>query len=325
MRYAITHMTRFTYGSPVTESHMEVRMQPRTEREQTCLAYELHVDPHARLHSYRDCLTNWVEHFSVPRRHEALTITARSLVAVEALPALPLALDADTWQEVDEWSGQDAHWDLRNPSRFAEWTEALCGYQASIAAARERSADPLSTVRSIMTAVHRDFEYAPNSTRVDSPIDEALAARRGVCQDFVHITVAMLRRLGLPSRYVSGYIAPDAAEDPPTAPLATHAWVEVLLPTLGWSGFDPTNDREAGVRHIRVAIGRDYADVPPARGVCKGAASSTLAVTIDIRPADTVDPVERAGPRPAASITPMPARADDGGGRRKFQQEQQQQ
>ena len=211
MRYAITHITRFAYDSPVSESHMEVRMQPRTGERQTCLRYLLDVEPRARPHAFRDHLSNWVDYFSVPSRHQSLTITARADVQVEPPAELPRSLDAAAWREVDEWSRNDAHWDLRKPSSFAVWTPALIAYAESIPAARGRSTDPLSTAREITSAVHRDFEYAPDSTRVNSTIDEALGSRKGVCQDLSHITVALLRRLDLPARYVSGYLAPAAA------------------------------------------------------------------------------------------------------------------
>ena len=207
MRYAITHITRFAYDSPVSESHMEVRMQPRTGNGQTCLRYDLHVEPRARPHAFHDYLSNRVDYFSVPGRHQSLTITARADVEVDGRPELPRSLDAAAWREVDDWSRHDAHWDLRKPSSFVAWTPALAAYAESIPTARARSADPLSTVREITSAVHRDFEYAPNSTRVNSTIDEALASRRGVCQDLSHITLALLRRLDLPARYVSGYLA----------------------------------------------------------------------------------------------------------------------
>ena len=287
MRYAITHVTRFVYDAPVSESHMEVRMQPRTGRGQTCLRYDLHVEPRARPQAFHDHLGNAVDYFSVPGRHGSLTITARADVQVDGAGELPTSLDSDAWREVDDWSRQDAHWDLRQPSSFAAWTPALTAYAESIPAASGRSMDPLSTVRAITSAVHRDFEYSPNSTQVHSSIDESLGSRRGVCQDLSHITVAMLRRLDLPVRYVSGYLAPPKRDaDPSPLSSATHAWVEVLLPQLGWIGFDPTNDTEAGDRHVVVAIGRDYADVPPARGVVKGTAGSTLTVSVVITPAD---------------------------------------
>jgi transglutaminase-like putative cysteine protease len=287
IHYAIQHITRFTYGSTVSESQMEVRMQPRTEAEQTCLEFELSIEPRSRAQSYRDFLGNWVHHFNVPRHHQGLTITARARVEVDPPVALPETLDSAMWTEIDTWAARDDHWDFRHPSRFVAWTDPLVAYADALPAAHTRSMDPLSTVRTVMAAIHRDFEYAPKSTRVDSPIDEALGARKGVCQDFTHIMLAMLRRLGLPCRYVSGYIAPRCAGN--TRDLiasATHAWVEVLLPALGWVGFDPTNDAEAGIRHVRVAVGRDYADVPPTRGVFKGDSSSTLGVSVEVKSAD---------------------------------------
>ena len=134
----------------------------------------------------------------------------------------------------------------------------------------ERGDDPLATVRRTMSEIYARFEYSPSATRVDSPIDEALEARRGVCQDFAHIMIALVRRLGVPCRYVSGYLFQHADRKVRSTDGATHAWVEALLPGLGWVGFDPTNNMIAGDRHIRVAIGRDYADVPPTRGVFKG-------------------------------------------------------
>jgi transglutaminase-like putative cysteine protease len=325
MRYAITHVTHFAYDSPVSESHMEVRMQPRTDDRQTCLRYDLHVEPRARPHTFHDHLSNWVDYFSVPRTHQSLTITARADVQVHGTADLPRSLDAAAWQEVDDWSRQDAHWDLRHPSAFAVWTPALAAYAESIPAARARSADPLSTARDISAAVHRDFVYAPNSTKVNSAIDEALGSRSGVCQDLSHIMVALLRRLDLPARYISGYIAP-APNGPDADPIssATHAWVEVRLPQLGWVGFDPTNDIEAGERHIRVAIGRDYADVPPARGVCKGAAASTLTVSVAVRPADPSDALPLSIPGASSSISQISARTNDSG-QPSLQQRQQQQ
>jgi transglutaminase-like putative cysteine protease len=135
----------------------------------------------------------------------------------------------------------------------------------------------------------RRFEYSPRSTRVDSPIDDALKTRRGVCQDFSHIFIALARGIGVPCRYVSGYLFHQGAEDR-SSDGATHAWAEVFLPDLGWIGFDPTNNLIARERHIRVAVGRDYADVPPTRGVYKGLAGmkSELAVAVNVGTAHPV-------------------------------------
>jgi transglutaminase-like putative cysteine protease len=172
-----------------------------------------------------------------------------------------------------------------NPSPFARRTALLDALSCEIGLAR--GDDPLVTVRQLTSEIYTRFEYSPHSTRVDSPIDDALDARSGVCQDFAHVMIALVRGLGLPCRYVSGYLFQQGEDKVRSAAGATHAWLEALMPDLGWIGFDPTNNLIAGDRHIRVAIGRDYADVPPTRGVYKGttAVRSELAVGVSVGPA----------------------------------------
>jgi transglutaminase-like putative cysteine protease len=300
IRYSIRHITRFNYDVPVSESLMEVRMQPRTEGTQRCLRFELAVAPRARVFGYRDHLGNSVHHFDTPARHTQLTITARAYVELDPSPSIPASLDARTWREVDTWGGRGDLWDFLQPSRFAVWTPSLREYVASLSIDRgARASDPLTTIRTVMQGIHRDFEYVPRSTRVDSPIDEALSARRGVCQDFAHIMIAASRLIGLPCRYVSGYIAPTPDDEVSRLEAsATHAWVEVRLPTLGWVGLDPTHNAEAGLGHVRVAVGRDYADLPPTRGVFKGGAGSTLTVAVDVGPSDAPTALEPMLPEP---------------------------
>jgi transglutaminase-like putative cysteine protease len=145
--------------------------------------------------------------------------------------------------------------------------------------------DTLSALKHLNKAIYAAFEYQTGITEVHSPIDDALKAGRGVCQDFAHIMIAIARHWGIPARYVSGYLyhrtkGQDRSDDD-----ATHAWVETYLPSMGWIGFDPTNDILAGDRHIRVAVGRDYADVPPTRGTFKGDADSELAISVSVQPA----------------------------------------
>jgi transglutaminase-like putative cysteine protease len=312
--YAIRHVTRFSYDAPVSESLMEVRMQPRSEGAQRCLRFELRVTPRARILAYPDHLGNSVHHFDTPSRHSELTVTAGAHVQLDPPPALPAALNVAAWDQVRQWSARGEYWDFFHPSRFAAWTPSLREF-ASTVRGEVADADPLTAVRRLVAAVHREFEYVPKSTRVDSPIDDALAARRGVCQDFAHIMLASGRMLGLPCRYVSGYIAPHAVEDhAQLVASATHAWVEVMLPSLGWTGFDPTNNAEAGLGHIRVAIGRDYSDVPPTRGIFKGGAKSTLSVSVDVTPSDAPSALEPMLPEPHWAIeeaaAPIDAAAD---------------
>ncbi|MGD9902188.1 MAG: transglutaminase N-terminal domain-containing protein [Vicinamibacterales bacterium] len=321
--YAIRHITRFLYTSPVSESVMELRMRPATDGTQRCLQFEVEVAPRARVFAYRDFLGNWVHHFDIPRRHSQLTITARAQVQVDAPAALPARLGDDAWAAVDGWAAGGDHWDFRQPSHFATWSPALLDFVAGLGPGATRVADPLTTVRRVMAAIHDGFEYAPKSTRVDSPIDDALAARRGVCQDFTHVMIATLRRLGLPCRYVSGYMAPRPADDDATAAstIATHAWVETFLPDLGWVGLDPTHNVEAGVRHVRVAIGRDYADVPPTRGTFKGTTASTLEVSVDVTPAEALPTLDPAVIETAWTAEAPPP-ADDERDRQMQQQQQ---
>ena len=149
-----------------------------------------------------------------------------------------------------------------------------------------RRRDPLTAVQELSSALYRAFEYETGITEADSPLDHALTEGRGVCQDFAHIMLAICRGWGLPARYVSGYLYTESTEGGfRSDPDATHAWVEVFLPSLRWVGLDPTNNVLAGERHLAVAIGRDYADVPPSRGVFKGEAESQLSVGVSVRKA----------------------------------------
>ena len=325
--YSIRHVTRFSYDAPVSESLMEVRMQPRSEGAQRCLRFELGVAPRARVLAYLDYLNNSVHHFDTPPRHTELSITARAQVQLDALPAIPAALNASAWTELEQIAARGEQWDFLRPSRFAAWTAPLVEYADAICKTIDGAADPLTSMRALMAAVHRDFEYVPKSTRVDSPIDDALAARRGVCQDFAHIMIAAARRLGVPCRYVSGYIAPRPKEDRiELIAAATHAWVEAMLPGLGWAGLDPTNNVEAGLRHIRVAVGRDYADVPPTRGVFKGGARGALAVAVEVAPSDAPTALEPMLPEPQwAQQEVAPLNDADIERENQLQQQQQQQ
>ena len=159
-----------------------------------------------------------------------------------------------------------------------------------------RRDDPLVLLRELTAALREKFEYAPQATEVDSPIDQALGNRRGVCQDFAHIMIALVRGVHIPCRYVSGYLFHRIEDDDRSAEDATHAWVEALLPGLGWVGFDPTNNLIASQRHIRVAIGRDYGDVPPTRGVFKGQAKTELSVAVKVVPSEAPPPQETLEP-----------------------------
>ena len=322
--YAIRHTTSFIYASPVSETVMELRMRPATAGPQRCLQFEVEVQPRARIFAYRDFLGNWVHHFDIPRRHPQLLIVARAQVQLDAPPALPEALPGEAWLTVDEWSARGDEWHFRQPSHFAAWTPRAAGLRRL-----DRRREPADTpIRSPPCAPPWPPFTAASST---PPTPRAWtrrstmrsASRQGVCQDFAHLMIAALRHLGLPARYVSGYMAPNTMGDgPDPSSIATHAWVEVMLPELGWTGFDPTHNMEAGLRHVRVAIGRDYADVPPTRGTFKGKSASTLSVSVEVTPGEalpTLDPAVLQSAWSAEAAAP----ADDERDRQQQQQQQQ--
>ena len=283
MHYSIRHLTKFRYSAAISESVMEVRMQPRTEGGQHCTWFDLAVKPRAILTSYRDHLGNSIHHFDVPSHHANLAIKAEAVVEI-APQVLPESLAADAWSDLDALVAQGDYWEMLMPSHFATPTEPLRKLAQELNVCRRD--DPLSLLREVTAALRDAFEYAPQSTEVDSPIDLALKERRGVCQDFAHIMTTMVRELRIPCRYVSGYLFHRVEDQDRSAEDATHAWVEALMPGLGWVGFDPTNNLIANQRHIRVAIGRDYSDVPPTRGVFKGVSGvrSELAVAVCVGP-----------------------------------------
>jgi transglutaminase-like putative cysteine protease len=293
MAYSVRHITRFRYEPAVRESVMEVRMQPRTDARQRCLSFSLDVHPRANMMMYRDFFGNAVHHFDIPGQHELIEVAAQAVV--EVLPPLAAQANVVDWAQLDARVAQGDYWEMMLASQYARPTELLERLREKLDLKRRRN--PLELLQELNTEMYEFFEYAPNTTKVDSPIDEALESRRGVCQDFAHIMITLVRQLKVPCRYVSGYLFhEDSAKDRSPAG-ATHAWVEAYLGELGWVAFDPTNNLLGCERHIRVAIGRDYADVPPTRGVHKGEAGSELSVTVSVSPVDAPEPADLPGAR----------------------------
>lgn len=283
MFYSIRHVTRFRYSQPVHESVMELRMQPRSDGAQALRNFQIVTNPRAQLFAYTDYLGNAVYHFNVLRAHEELRIDMQAVVEVTLKPEPPAAADPLEWQRYNAYNLSDEQFDLIEPSKFAKPSPALAEFAAAHDLVRPQG-DPLSALHTLSKTIFAAFDYELGVTEVHSPIDHALAARRGVCQDFAHIMIAIARGWGIPTRYVSGYLHHRRKGQDRSGEDATHAWVEAYLPSLGWIGFDPTNDIMAGERHIRVAVGRDYADVPPTRGTYKGDAESELAISVAVEP-----------------------------------------
>jgi len=283
MKHHIFHDTIFSYDNPVRESIMEVRLQPRDDERQRCHHFNLTVTPRTILYSFCDALDNHVHHFNITIPVTSLLVRAESMVEVLPCPMRPSHLQADSWHALDNLQN-DPLLDMLLPSQFAQPTALLNDFMQRHQLVR--GTDPLSTVNSISTLLFDTIAYTPQSTNVDSPIDVVLTQQKGVCQDITHVMIAICRALGIPSRYISGYLYHRRDDHNRSQSDATHAWLEVWLPELGWIGIDPTNRIWASERHIRIAIGRDYADVPPTRGVYRGHAHEQLDVVVSVNDAN---------------------------------------
>lgn len=293
MFYAVRHFTRFRYSQPVWQSAMELRMHPRSENTQRCFSFQLSISPEARVFSYKDHLGNLVHHFDVPGQHQQLTITADALVEVENPTPLPESLGPGAWDELDAMIDQHDYWDMLMPSRFAHSSPEVEELARTLEVGERGGREPLELLTILNSKIHQYSFYVKRSTGVNSSVEEAVRSRQGVCQDFAHTMIAIVRKLRIPCRYVSGYLHRDPGDSDRSDDGATHAWVEALLPRIGWVGFDPTNSVIVGGRHIRTAIGRDYADVSPTVVAMKGSAETELQVRVRVTPSDALQPPDK--------------------------------
>jgi transglutaminase-like putative cysteine protease len=268
MRFALRYQTEYRYSAPVFDQHNSLRVKPATDERQRVRNFRLAVEPSARTRTYRDYFGTEVIDFNVPGEHERLAIVAEGDVATEAPPEPP----AGGWERArgEEYTSAGGEFLLRTSDEPPNGT-----FGAMIEAVR--GSDPRATLESVCELIPDRFEYSPGATFVGSTVDDLLEAGGGVCQDFVHLALILLRRHGIAARYVSGYLF-AAPEDGGTdsVEVDTHAWVEALLPDSNgggpaWVGADPTNRTLAGETHVKIGHGRFYGDVPPIKGVYRGA------------------------------------------------------
>ncbi len=288
--YEITHRTTYHYSDDVTSSYGRGFLTPRDSTRQRCLSHELVIEPEAADSSTsRDGYGNVSSYFHVVERHRDLVITGRSLVEVDPPPpSLYTTGSALAPWEISRPVGTDGALaveftlDLQPP----EITDALRDYAApSFQAGRPL----IDVLRDLNARINHDFTYRSGSTTVSTQVGEVLAAGEGVCQDFARLAIACLRANGLAASYVSGYLAtdPPPGRERMVGIDATHAWASVWTPQNQWFGFDPTNDALVDERYVVVGFGRDYADVPPLRGIIyTDSESSTIDVSVDVAPYD---------------------------------------
>jgi transglutaminase-like putative cysteine protease len=282
MRLSIFHRTRYAYSAPVPQSFNEVRMHPLTDPHQTCSAFGLSIAPAAPFRRRLDFFSNWVHSFEIGIPHAELVVEARSEVETHPPPLDPARL-ADTPDDIDP-SAEDDLFEFLGSSPSIALDETIWRLAVD---ARSGARTIWETVLAMGRILRREFAYAPASTTVRSSAAEFFRDRRGVCQDFAHGMIALCRSAGIPARYVSGYLYTGTGENAGgSVPEATHAWCDIYLPSAGWTGFDPTHGRPVGEEHVRLAVGRDYTDVPPLRGSYRGNADAELSVEVHVRRAD---------------------------------------
>ena len=261
MRLRVEHTTTFTYDAPIVEASTELRLRPLDVDGQRCVSFRLETEPRGvRVHQFADRLGNVVGHLDVLEPHDRLTVVARSEVLTspfdDTTPLSPLEL-----------------YDYLRPTKYALLDSPVPGtLPRGSGGNAERATELMHTVADALV-------YQKGATSVQTPATEVIALGRGVCQDFAHVLIAACRGDGIPARYVSGYLHADALAGEHGA---SHAWVDAYDDDRGWVSLDPTHRREQDASYVRVAVGRDYNDVPPTRGVFKGSAEETLSVRVQV-------------------------------------------
>lgn len=283
MRFDIRNRTVFTYTGPVVESQNELRACPITDDCQRLLDYRVTVQPGARVFSHVDYWGTRVDSFGIRRPHTSMEVIAEA--SVETRPR-PLPTAAPRFEALERPDFVEAHIEYLQSDRH---TDAGEGVRAAAQRQYELAGpDVVGVVLSIHRFVGTSLLYMPGATEVGTPVEDVLAAGAGVCQDYAHLSVAMCRCLGIPARYVSGYLFTDddAVGDDTDAvavTVQTHAWFEAAIPGWGWLALDPTNGQLVGERHVSIGHGRSYDDVQPQRGVFLGPADSAVLPAVEIR------------------------------------------
>lgn len=273
MKWEIIHRTEYKYASPVRDSFNEARLQPFSDEWQRVGHFLLKVLPAARLQHHRDFYSNVVHHFDITEPHTTLVVESNLQVTTKPRPQL--SPEATPWPlaRIGEAEKETRVFDFLQESRFVEISPEF--WRLAIDATHGIT-DTWQATLALMQMVHRTLKYEPNSTGVHTHASEVLRDKRGVCQDFAHVMCSLCRSVKIPALYVSGYLATEIAS-------ATHAWVEVLIPGVGWLALDPTHNCQPGETYVKVAVGRDYADVAPVTGQYKGTTDRQMEVRVAIK------------------------------------------
>lgn len=277
MKVRLEHITRLDYSTDVVEGVMDVRLGPLSDADQRWDVFTINVSPNGSVRRYTDGFGNRAHLITVAKPHRMLEVVTRCDVVTTLEDPFSPPVQRPRPLTPSELA------DYLQPSALVPVSEELAALAAPFRPESPEAA--FDAVRRMSKYIHDEFKYTKNVTTVATTVHEVLRQRSGVCQDFAHLLIGLCRSIGIPARYVSGYTVSGIAES--NAPMpeteASHAWAEAYTPMHGWRGFDPTNNLVASTAHIKMAIGRDYADVPPTRGTFRGQADERLTVSVETR------------------------------------------
>ena len=285
MKIQISHTTTYMYPEEVTDSVNEIRLTPRTNYRQSCYHHEVEVTPTSHLLTYEDYFGNRVHAFTVNQPHRQMSIrVVATVVTIDKAqgadrPRFPLIQQL---KQLASEAFQDRYIEFLLPTSYTEFTPPLKEFAATLPL--EQAPDLYTWAKCLSSHIYNEFTYDPEATNVTTTVDKTLRIKRGVCQDYAHLMIAVCRCAGLPSRYVSGYhFVGDLQGGNADFEQASHAWVEVHIPGTGWLGLDPTNNSEVNWRYVKLGHGRDYKDIVPVKGVYRGVPAQKLDVHVDVR------------------------------------------
>ncbi len=288
MRYKVSHITEYRYQDPVGLCHNRLCLTPLSNSQQTCKSSEIRIVPAPDEFNYRtDFFGNTLAFFSTHKEHNQLQITSVSEVDLGGRPEADLAFRSPVlWQDVEQLlvaQGKDAYeiFQYTLPSRFIPQSPVIKAFAESCFT---EDATLWSACNALMQKIFTAIEFKPGFTTINTPVEHVVKEGKGVCQDFAHLMISCLRNMGMAARYVSGYIEtiPPAGKEKLTGTDASHAWVSVYFPSVGWVEFDPTNCLLPSYKHITVAFGRDYQDVAPIKGIVFSSGKQNLTVKVDV-------------------------------------------
>ncbi len=291
MNYSITHRTLYEYAAPVTMSHHVARLEPLSLATQTQESFTLKIFPEPTLRKARtDYFGNRLCLFSVQEVHSKLEIITHSRVNVTG-KRLTAPEQSPAWEVAAQMFRDPVSPEVVEPYQFIfDSPQVRASFELADYARESFGKDTpvLAGALDLTRRIFEDFKFDPKATTVATPLEEVWEKRRGVCQDFAHLGIACLRSLGLPARYVSGYLRTRPPEGKPrlVGADASHAWFRIFCPGLGWADFDPTNNVQPAEDHITVAYGRDFGDVSPVAGILTGGGKHVVKVAVDVEPLD---------------------------------------